>query len=396
MLHNRNYENRLSSQKSRHFCKDLIGCKGPDGCYSRNGCRYSHRRRNSNSPEYENIHRFRVTRQEDRSPVKHFESESSYPECRTCGLKKRDCRKCGVSFCETNKYESQYYDFQGFQGNEGSQGFQGSQGLGTQGSQGFQGNTGFQGSQGLGTQGFQGNTGSQGLQGNTGFQGSQGLGIQGFQGNTGSQGFQGDTGFQGSQGFQGNTGLQGFQGRNGDQGFQGNIMGGSIIPIASGGIVTLRANINGSTNTVSLIADGSSRDGVALTGGNINENGLYAYDFVMPRTGTLNSIAAQFTTTSATIEVIPGFATATITIYFQIYTSDFNDDIFSLFSEYILSPPLTSNTSAISTVIASENKTLVIGTKVLVVFSIRGIVNGGVFSTAPTVTGLARGGLNIL
>ena len=173
-------------------------------------------------------------------------------------------------------------------------------------------------------------------------------------------------------------------------------MGGSIIPIASGGIVTLRANINGSTNTVSLIADGSSRDGVALTGGNINENGLYAYDFVMPRTGTLNSIAAQFTTTSATIEVIPGFATATITIYFQIYTSDFNDDIFSLFSEYILSPPLTSNTSAISTVIASENKTLVIGTKVLVVFSIRGIVNGGVFSTAPTVTGLARGGLNIL
>ena len=293
---------------------------------------------------------------------------------------------------------------QGIQGPAGATGATGSQGI--QGPTGATGATGATGSQGIqGPTGNTGATGSQGIQGPTGDTGPQG--VQGATGATGSQGTIGPTGPQGIQGVTGATGATGPQGVQGPTGATGATGptgatgttggGGAIIPFASGLPTSLTTILGGTLSNVSLIGFGNAAVGVDIeSGGTIDLTGaadtLLNFALSVPRTGTITSISAYFSTT-ASLTLIG----STISITAQLYQSTAPDNTFTPIpgASVTLSPALTniiSIGSISSGSISGLSIPVNIGTRLLMVFSAD--VTSGV-DVAAIIAGYASAGVDI-
>ncbi|MHC6180719.1 exosporium glycoprotein BclB-related protein [Clostridium sp. JNZ X4-2] len=305
---------------------------------------------------------------------------------------------------------------QGIQGVAGATGATGPQGIqgvagptgatGPQGIQGVAGPTGATGAQGIqGVAGATGATGPQGVQGVAGPTGATGpQGIQGVTGPTGATGAQGIQGVAGSigptgpQGVQGVQGIQGIPGATGPTGATGATGGGgAIIPFASGLPTSLTTVLSGLLGTVSLVGFGNSVTGVNVAGGGtIDLTGaggtLLNFALSVPRTGTITSISAYFSTT-ASLTLIG----STISITAQLYQSTTPNNIFTPISgaAVTLSPALT-NIISIGSISSGSVTSLSIpvttGTRLLMVFS--SDVTSGI-DLATTIAGYASAGVNI-
>ncbi|NLU08797.1 MAG: DNRLRE domain-containing protein [Clostridiales bacterium] len=293
---------------------------------------------------------------------------------------------------------------QGVTGATGSQGIQGPTGAtGATGPQGIQGPTGDTGPQGVqGATGPTGATGPQGIQGPTGATGT--TGPQGIQGPTGATGTTGPQGIQGPAGATGATGPQGVQGPTGATGATGPTGatgttggGGAIIPFASGLPTSLTTILGGTLSNVSLIGFGNAAVGVDIeSGGTIDLTGaadtLLNFALSVPRTGTITSISAYFSTT-ASLTLIG----STISITAQLYQSTAPDNTFTPISgaSVTLSPALTniiSIGSISSGSISGLSIPVNIGTRLLMVFSAD--VTSGV-DVAAIIAGYASAGVDI-
>ncbi len=118
--------------------------------------------------------------------------------------------------------------------------------------------------------------------------------------------------------------------------------GGSIIPFASGLPVVMTTIVGGLTGTTSLVGFGNSATGVSLVGGNIDLTGaagtLLNFSFSAPRSGTITSMAAQFSTTLA-LSLIG----TTVTINAQLFTAPSGSNLFAPVpgATVVLTPSLT-------------------------------------------------------
>lgn len=108
----------------------------------------------------------------------------------------------------------------------------------------------------------------------------------------------------------------------------GGSNGGAIIPYASGAPVVLTTILGGLTGTTSLVGFGSSAVGVSVLGGTIDLTGaagtLLNFAFSMPRSGTLKSMSAYFSTTAALSAI-----GTNITVTAQLYQSTTPDNQFT-------------------------------------------------------------------
>lgn len=238
-----------------------------------------------------------------------------------------------------------------------------------------------------GPTGATGTTGPQGIQGPTGATGT--TGPQGIQGPAGA------TGATGPQGVQGPTGATGATGPTGATGATGG--GGAIIPFASGLPTSLTTILGGTLSNVSLIGFGNAAVGVDIeSGGTIDLTGaadtLLNFALSVPRTGTITSISAYFSTT-ASLTLIG----STISITAQLYQSTAPDNTFTPIpgASVTLSPALTniiSIGSISSGSISGLSIPVNIGTRLLMVFSAD--VTSGV-DVAAIIAGYASAGVDI-
>ncbi len=260
---------------------------------------------------------------------------------------------------------------------------------GATGASGANGNTGATGPSG--SNGAPGPTGTTGATGSTGATG--GTGITGATGPSGSNGATGPIGTTGSTGATGATGA-GSTGATGATGATGESGAGSIIPFASGTPVTLTTTLGAFTNQLGLIGFGNSSSVlpsgpfIDLRGGpGINTN----FAFSVPRDGTLTSIAAYFSLTSA--ESLVG---TTVTVTAQLYSSSTPDNFFLPVpgAAVTLTPALTGVVATGTTsngITTGLSIPVTAQTRYLMVFS---ITSTGV-SLTNTVPGYASGGITI-
>ena len=258
----------------------------------------------------------------------------------------------------------------------------------------FNGKRGHRGKDGK--KGKKGDRGSRGRQGATGATGPAGLagepgptgpaGLAGEPGPTGPTGPTGETGANGANGATGATGATGPTGANGLDG------AGAIIPFASKAPITLTTIAGGLSGTGGIIGFGDSDSGYSILGGTIDLTNSSNFAFSMPRDGTITSLSAYFSTTSALALV-----GTTVSITGQVYTSSTPDNIFTAVpgATVTLAPSLTG-IIALGTVSNGITTGLSIpvtaGTRVMVVFS---ATAAGV-TLINTVEGYASAGLSIL
>jgi BclB C-terminal domain-containing protein len=161
--------------------------------------------------------------------------------------------------------------------------------------------------------------------------------------------------------------------------------------------VSLTTVLGGLLNSSSLVGFGNSADGVVPTGGNIDLTGGpgidLAYAFSVPQDGIITSLAAYFSTTTASALI-----GSTITITAQLYESTIPDNTFTPIAGAIvnLAPPLTgivaigttSNgvTTGLSIPVTTE-------TRLLLVFSAD--VTAGI-DVASTISGYAGAGMTMV
>lgn len=175
----------------------------------------------------------------------------------------------------------------------------------------------------------------------------------------------------------------------------GNVSGASIIPYASGLPITMTSIAGGLVGTTSLVGFGSSATGVSLAGGNIDLTGAARtnlnYAFSVPRSGTITSMSAYFSSTVALALV-----GSTVTITAQLYSSTTPNNTFSPVPGAVvtLSPAITGIV-ATGTISSGTTTGLSIpvtaGTRYLLVYS---ITSAGL-SLINTVSGYASGGVAI-
>ncbi|OMD37998.1 exosporium glycoprotein BclB-related protein, partial [Paenibacillus odorifer] len=266
------------------------------------------------------------------------------------------------------------------------------------GSAGATGATGSAGATGAtGSAGATGATGSAGATGATGVAGVTGAtGNAGATGATGSAGVTGATGVAGVTGATGVAGVTGATGIAGVTGATGATGSGAIIPYASGLPAVMTTVLGGLLNTSSAIGFGSTATNIAITGGTIDLTGaagtLLNFAFSVPRTGTLTSLAAYFSTT-ASVSLVG----STVTITAQLYRSTTPNNTFTAVPGALvtLSPALTGLISLGS--ISSGNTTglsipVTVGERLLLVFT--STVTAGL-DVAATVAGYASAGVTI-
>jgi len=108
----------------------------------------------------------------------------------------------------------------------------------------------------------------------------------------------------------------------------GGSNGGAIIPFASGLPVTLTTIAGGLAGTPSFVGFGSSAPSLSVLGSTIDLTGaagtLLNFAFSMPRSGTIKSMSAYFSTTAA-LSLIG----TTVTITAQLYSSTTPDNSFT-------------------------------------------------------------------
>jgi BclB C-terminal domain-containing protein len=170
---------------------------------------------------------------------------------------------------------------------------------------------------------------------------------------------------------------------------------GSIIPYASGLPVTLTTVALGLVGTTALVGFGNSASGVSLLGGTLDLTGaggtLLNFAFSAPRSGTITSLSANFSTTAG-LSLIG----STLTVTAQLYTASAGSNNFSPVSGALvtLAPALTGilsigasssgTTSGLSIPVAAGNR-------YLMVFS----ATAAGITLINTVAGYASGGVNI-
>ena len=265
---------------------------------------------------------------------------------------------------------------------------------------GLRGPVGPRGPQGL--QGIRGDAGPQGDPGQPGPAGAQGLrGLQGIRGEAGPQGDPGQPGADGAQGPQGPEGpagkdgadgAPGLQGPRGLQGPQGAPGAGAILPFASGTPVALTTVLGGLLNTSSIVGFGQNLSGVSAAGCSLNLSGLTNHAFLVPRDGTITSLAAYMSITARLILI-----GSEVTVTARLFRSATADDCFELVpgAEIALASPLTGlvNIGSTSSGLVSDLKIPVTaGTRLLLVFSAE-VTEGQ--DLAATVAGYTSAGLGI-
>ncbi|MEK4346173.1 exosporium glycoprotein BclB-related protein [Paenibacillus sp. FSL P4-0184] len=287
----------------------------------------------------------------------------------------------------------------GATGSSGATGATGSAGVtGATGSAGVTGATGSAGATGAtGSAGATGATGSAGATGVTGSAGATGAtGSAGATGATGSAGATGVTGSAGATGATGSAGATGATGVTGTTGATGPTGSGAIIPYASGLPVAMTTVLGGLLNTSSIVGFGSSATNISAAGGTIDLTGaagtLLNFAFSVPRTGTITSLAAYFSTTAAL-----SLLGSTVTITAQLYSSSTPNNTFTAVPGAVvtLSPPFTGVLSLGT--ISSGNTTglsipVTVGERLLLVFT--STVSAGV-DVATTIAGYASAGVTI-
>ncbi|PPK99413.1 exosporium glycoprotein BclB-related protein [Parapedobacter indicus] len=316
---------------------------------------------------------------------------------------------------------------------------------GPAGPQGLQGNPGPQGSIGpIGPQGLQGDPGIQGLQGDPGLPGPVGpIGPQGVQGDPGIQGDPGPAGPQGPAGpvgpqgglynlvvfnpgdaptypigqpvsYNGSTytvsvaaptGIPGTspdyalvaaKGDTGPVGPAGTSGGGAIIPFASGVPVTMTTVLGGLTGTSAALGFGNSASGIQNFGGGIDLTGASGTNlnmaFSVPRDGTITSLYAFFSTTTAL-----SLVGSTVTVTAQLYQSSTPDNMFHPVPGAVVTLAPTF-TGIVSIGAIADGKTtglsipVTAGSRLLLVFSTN--VTAGI-DMAIALSGYASAGLAI-
>lgn len=171
--------------------------------------------------------------------------------------------------------------------------------------------------------------------------------------------------------------------------------GGAIIPFASGSPVTLTTLIGGLTGTTSLVGFGNSVSGVSLVGSNLDLTGatgtLLNFAFTAPRSGSITSMSAFFSTTKAV-----SLVGTTITIQAQLYKALSASNTFTPVSGAAvnLAPGLTG-VLAIGTASSGQTTGLNIpvaaGDRYLLVFS----ATASGLTLVNTIEGYASAGVNI-
>ncbi|MGO4548335.1 exosporium glycoprotein BclB-related protein [Paenibacillus sp. 2TAB23] len=297
----------------------------------------------------------------------------------------------------------------GAQGPKGETGATGSQGpSGSTGSQGPKGDTGVGGATGpagadgatgpagaTGAAGPAGPAGPAGADGATGPAGADGaIGPAGPQGPTGPAGPQGPTGPAGADGATGPAGANGAVGPAGPAGPQGQTgatgpAGASaIIPFSSGDAVNLTTILGGLKGTGALVGFGSSVSNAAFIGGTIDITNGKNFAFVMPRSGTITSLNAFFSSSNA-IALIG----TTVTLSAQLYEANSSNSFIPVGPEVLLTP--YTGIVSVGSIVEGENNSMSIsvekGNRYMLVFSATatgiGLIN--------TISGYASAGIEI-
>jgi BclB C-terminal domain-containing protein len=182
----------------------------------------------------------------------------------------------------------------------------------------------------------------------------------------------------------------------GTTGATGPTGSGAIIPYASGLPVAMTTVLGGLLNTSSIVGFGSSATNISAAGGTIDLTGaagtLLNFAFSVPRTGTITSLAAYFSTTAAL-----SLLGSTVTITAQLYSSSTPNNTFTAVPGAVvtLSPPFTgvlslgTISSGITTGLSIPVTT---GERLLLVFT--SSVTAGV-DVATTIAGYASAGVTI-
>lgn len=171
----------------------------------------------------------------------------------------------------------------------------------------------------------------------------------------------------------------------------GGSNGGAIIPFASGTPVVMTTIAGGLVGTTSILGFGSSAAGVSVLGGTIDLTSLTNYAFSMPRSGTIKSMSAYFSTTAA-LSLIG----STVTITAQLYSSTTPDNSFTAVpgATVTLAPSLSgiiSIGSIANGITTGLNIPVTAETRFLLVFS----TQAAGISLVTTTTGYASAGLSI-
>jgi len=262
---------------------------------------------------------------------------------------------------------------------------------GPTGPTGLTGNTGATGP--TGPTGPTGNTGATGPTGPTGPTGN--TGTAGATGPTGPTGDTGATGATGPTGPTGNTGATGPTGNTGATGPTGPTGSGAMIPFASGNTVALTTIAGGLAGIPGFIGFGNSALGITTLGSTIDLTGSTGtsldFAFSVPRSGTITSIAAYFSTTVALALV-----GSTITITAQLYSSTTPDNTFTPVAgtAVTLSPALTAIIAAgtvSNAILTGLSIPVTAQTRLLMVFS----ATAAGLSLLNTVDGYASAGVNL-
>jgi len=283
-------------------------------------------------------------------------------------------------------------------GNTGTAGATGPTGpTGNTGATGPTGPTGITGDTGAtgatGPTGPTGNTGATGPTGPTGLTGN--TGATGATGPTGPTGDTGATGATGPTGPTGNTGATGPTGNTGATGPTGPTGSGAMIPFASGNTVALTTIAGGLAGIPGFIGFGNSALGITTLGSTIDLTGSTGtsldFAFSVPRSGTITSIAAYFSTTVALALV-----GSTITITAQLYSSTTPDNTFTPVAgtAVTLSPALTAIIAAgtvSNAILTGLSIPVTAQTRLLMVFS----ATAAGLSLLNTVDGYASAGVNL-
>jgi BclB C-terminal domain-containing protein len=232
----------------------------------------------------------------------------------------------------------------------------------------------------LADMGAAGPTGAQGMTGPSGAMGITGAGIQGITGATGPTGI----------GIQGATGVTGPSGDDGATGAAGSAGNGTIIPYSSGSAISVTTISGGLSGTVAVLGFGNSTSGIT-SGATIDMTSNPNFAFSMPRNGTITSVSAYFTNTTAM-----SLIGTTVMLNVQVYTSTTPDNVFSPVagSTVTLAPAYTGIDA-----IGSVSNGIITGLSIPVTAQTRVLVVVSATATGiglnNTVTGYASAGLTI-
>ncbi|WP_274382323.1 exosporium glycoprotein BclB-related protein [Paenibacillus paridis] len=264
---------------------------------------------------------------------------------------------------------------------------------GAVGPAGPQGPTGPAGADGAtGPAGADGAVGPAGPQGPTGPAGADGAtgpaGADGAVGPAGPQGPAGPAGADGATGATGATGPAGPQGPQGVTGATGPAGSSAIMPFSSGDAVNLTTIVGGLKGTGALLGFGSSVSGTTLTGGTIDITNGKNFAFSMPRSGTITSLNAFFSSSNAVV-----LLGTTLTVSAQLYEASGSNSFAPVGPEVSLTP--YTGVLAVGSTAEGENNSMNVtvtkGNRYMLVFS----ATASGLSLVNTISGFASAGIEI-